>query len=391
MHQLGRSSLSAMPKTPPRRSLRPRSTNSAVHLEKEPVARDWAEFRTNLLDWYTVAQRDLPWRRSADPYAIWVSEIMLQQTRVAAVVERFRAFMARFPTIADLARASEQEVLGLWSGLGYYRRARMLHKAAKIVAEEMQGAMPGSAAELRKLPGIGAYTAAAVASIAFGEPVAVVDGNVERVVCRLAGWDFGDGSDTELRRRIESVAAQLLDPSRPGDFNQAIMELGATVCTPRGPQCLVCPVEHHCKTKGEHKTTPRAQMLSRDAGHALVVRDVVAGGEQVLLEQRPQSHSVMPGLWELPVLRETAVAEADLRMTVRHAIMQVNYTVRIRVVPEHEVDTLTVVGGVRRWVAHSEAAGMALTGLARKVLKRARLLGDVPRDGKTAQIHDAAD
>ena len=204
-------------------------------------------------------------------------------------------------------------------------------------------------------------------------------------------WDFGDGSDTELRRRIESVAAQLLDSSRPGDFNQAIMELGAMVCTPRGPQCLVCPVEHHCKTKGEHKTTPRAQMLSRDAGHALVVRDVVAGGEQVLLEQRPQSHSVMPGLWELPVLRETAVAEADLRMTVRHAIMQVNYTVRIRVVPEHDVDTLTVVGGVRRWVAHSEAAGMALTGLARKVLKRARLLGDVPRDGKTAQIHDAAD
>ncbi len=144
-----------------------------------------ARLRSQLLAWYAVNRRDLPWRRSRDPYAIWVSEIMLQQTRVAVVVERYQAFMARFPTFASLAAASEQDVLALWSGLGYYRRARMLHRAAQFIAGQQHASLPASAAELRLLPGIGAYTAAAIASIAFGEPVAVVDGNVERVLCRL--------------------------------------------------------------------------------------------------------------------------------------------------------------------------------------------------------------
>ncbi len=233
-----------------------------------------AALRDRLLEWYGRCRRDLPWRRSSDPYAIWVSEIMLQQTRVAVVVERYQAFVARFPTLVSLALAPEQEVLALWSGLGYYRRARMLHKAAKFVAENFAGNLPVRAERLELLPGIGSYTAAAIASIVHGERVAVVDGNVERVICRLAGWDAGSrkGGGAVLRRKITDLAGRLLDPVRPGDFNQAMMELGATVCSPQNPHCLVCPLNVDCKTQGEHKTPRRAPMISCAVGHALSVR-----------------------------------------------------------------------------------------------------------------------
>jgi A/G-specific adenine glycosylase len=186
-----------------------------------------------------------------------------------------------------------------------------------------------------------------------------------------------------VRRKIEELAAQIVSPERPGDSNQSLMELGATVCLPRNPQCLVCPVALHCETKGEHKTTPRARMLSREVAHALSVRSGMLAGHanrEVLLEQRPPSLTVMPGLWELPTLKEAAVPEEELRMTVRHAIMQVNYYVRIRTVFEDDAEAMTVPGGERRWVPLGEAAGMALTGLARKVLSRARLLEVVSLD-----------
>jgi A/G-specific adenine glycosylase len=340
--------------------------------------------RRELLEWYARNRRDLPWRRSQDSYAIWVSEIMLQQTRVAVVVDRYQAFMGRFPTLVSLALAPEEDVLALWSGLGYYRRARMLHKAAQFVADHHQGNLPATAEQLRLLPGIGAYTAAAIASIAHGEHVAVVDGNVERVLCRLSGWDeAGRTGGAALRRKIEGLAAEIVDPEQPGDFNQAMMELGATVCTPRSPQCLVCPLAGNCKTRGEHKTQPRPQMLSREVAHALSVRIGQQAGEanrEVLLEQRPASQTVMPGLWELPLLREPDVPAEQLRMTVRHAIMQVNYYVRIRTVFEDDVEALAVAGGERRWVRLGAAGGMALTGLARKVLTRAHLLPSASLD-----------
>lgn len=345
-----------------------------------------------LLHWYERNRRDLPWRRTCDPYAIWVSEIMLQQTRVAAVVERYQAFLARFPSLLALAQSPLEDVLALWSGLGYYRRARMLHQAAQYVAANFQGILPAGAAELRALPGIGAYTGAAIASIAHGQAVAVVDGNVERVLSRIAGWHAASRADAAaLRPRIEKLANQLLDPRRPGDFNQALMELGATVCLPRNPQCTACPLRADCKTRGEHQTPPRPRMLAREAAYALSVRTRPKsikprpgkpGSKQlrsddateVLLEQRPASQSVMPGLWELPALRDPLVPDQDLRMTLRHSIMQVNYTVRVRAVARREVSQLTVRGGRRRWVALDQAAAMALTGLARKVLIRARLL-----------------
>jgi A/G-specific adenine glycosylase len=350
--------------------------------------------RTALLEWYESSRRDLPWRRSRDPYAIWVSEIMLQQTRVAVVVERYQAFMARFPTVAALARASEQDVLALWSGLGYYRRARMLHKAAQLIVADRGGVMPETAADLRTLPGIGGYTSAAIASIAHGEPVAVVDGNVERVLCRLAGWDASSGKGSaDLRNRIETMAARLLDPRRPGNFNQAMMELGATVCVPRNPRCLVCPLSWGCKTRGEHKTAPRPRIATLEVAHALCVRtapDADGGGPrpdcEVLLDQRPAGFSVMPGLWELPALRDGAGEAGDVRMTVRHAIMQVNYIVRIHDVREEDVTARTVAGGDRRWVSPTEAGTMALTGLARKVLQRAQLL---PRPNPGSEVSKA--
>jgi A/G-specific adenine glycosylase len=347
-----------------------------------PNPRTVAAIRRNLLSWYAVHRRDLPWRRppwQLDPYAIWVSEIMLQQTRVAAVVDRFKAFLARFPSVDALALAPEQEVLGLWSGLGYYRRARMMHSAAKLVAADGHASLPATAAELRALPGIGAYTAAAIASIVYGEPVAVVDGNVERVACRLMQWS-GEGSAAALKRKIEGLAAKLLDWQRPGDFNQALMELGATVCLPRNPRCVECPLHQECLTRGEHKARPRAPMQSREVAHALVRRIRRAAGKhrgqsgEVLLEQRPASRSVMPGMWQLPELRQGVVPERDLRMTVRHSIMQVNYTVHVREVAPAEAAALTVHAGKRRWVPLQEAAAMPLTGLTRKVLTRAHLL-----------------
>src|SRR5579871_560689 len=191
-----------------------------------------ARMRSELLDWYDLNKRDLPWRHSHDPYAIWVSEIMLQQTRVAVVMGKFTAFVERFPTVERLAAAEEQDVLALWSGLGYYRRARMLHKAAQKIMAECGGKMPATAEELRTLPSIGSYTAAAIASIAHGEHVAVVDGNVERVLSRIRGWESHDAvGEAAVRRKVEEFAAGLVDAKRPGDFNQAVMELGATVCT----------------------------------------------------------------------------------------------------------------------------------------------------------------
>src|SRR5580704_14876171 len=189
---------------------------------------DARRFQQGLLEWFDQHKRDLPWRRDRDPYRVWLSEIMLQQTRVVAVIDHYKRFLRRFPSLEKLASAREASVLATWSGLGYYRRARMLHAAAKMIVKEHEGEFPRSVEELRALPGIGRYTAAAIASIAFDQPVAVVDGNVERVLQRVQGRNLA-GED------LWRVAEELVSPERPGDFNQAMMELGATVCLPRQP------------------------------------------------------------------------------------------------------------------------------------------------------------
>jgi A/G-specific adenine glycosylase len=234
-------------------------------------------FRRQLSAWYGVHRRDLPWRRTRDPYRIWVSEIMLQQTRVAAVLERYKSFLQRFPRIKDLAAAEEADVLAVWSGLGYYRRARMLHCAAKLVRDERGGRLPRSSTELRQLPGIGRYTANAVASIAFGESVAVVDGNVERVLVRILG-------KRSASEEVWSAAQTLLDPANAGDFNQAMMELGATVCVAGVPRCGGCPVKRQCISRGQKQDAMAIpeKRLQRSASLLLICRN-----GNIMLKQRP--------------------------------------------------------------------------------------------------------
>lgn len=252
-----------------------------------------------LLSWFDGSRRDLPWRRDGDPYRVWLSEIMLQQTRVEAVIPFYEAFLARFPTVADLAEAPIDEVLAAWSGLGYYRRARQLQKAAqKVVA---RGAFPTTVAELLELPGIGPYTAAAIASICFGVPVPVLDGNVERVLTRRLA-EGGDVKSAAVRRGLLAAASDLLDFGRPGDSNQAMMELGAVVCVPKNPRCLLCPLAEGCRAlaAGEAHSYPRPRMERRSEEVVIVAVLVEDEACRTLLFRRPDDSGLLAGLWEVP-------------------------------------------------------------------------------------------
>ena len=207
---------------------------------------DTQSFTRSVIDWYDCGHRALPWRATRDPYRIWISEIMLQQTRAETVVSYYERFLARYPTVEALAGADEQELLKSWEGLGYYSRARSLQKAAREIVEKHGGELPADVRKLRALPGIGSYTAGAIASIAFGIPAAAVDGNVERVLCRYDAVQEETGTPA-VRRRIAARAQALVPADRPGVFANAMMELGATVCTPRNPACLLCPVRESCR------------------------------------------------------------------------------------------------------------------------------------------------
>lgn len=313
------------------------------------------EFRRRLLAWYDANARDLPWRKDRDPYRVWLSEIMLQQTRVAAVIEHYHEFLRRFPTVQKLALAREASVLAAWSGLGYYRRARMLHAAAKVIARERDGRFPQTAKEWQDLPGIGRYTSAAIASIAFGEPVAVVDGNVERVLQRVSGSLLAGEA-------VWSEAEKLLDRAGPGDFNQAMMELGATVCTPRAPQCLTCPVLGMCATRGEMAGLAKpVRQRKREVHYALDLRD-----GRVFLVQRPRNASLMAGMWELPEI-PAPEDHAKPVLTVRHSITVTDYTVRVW----HGNFSDRSIG---EWVRTDRLPRVALTGLARKILRKAEIV-----------------
>jgi A/G-specific adenine glycosylase len=328
-------------------------------------------FRRRLLQWFDGSARDLPWRQTRDPYGIWVSETMLQQTRVSVVVDYYTRFMEKFPTLASLAEASEEDVLAIWSGLGYYRRARALHESARAVMAEYNGEIPQTAAGLARLPGVGVYTAAAVASIAFGEPVAAVDGNVERVLTRYYGREPVPGAARS--GQLKKDAADLVDPTRPGDFNQAMMELGATVCLPKGPLCLTCPVREGCATKGEHAAPPAKKMLSRKLSLALVQRKQWPKSE-VLLEQRPLDASQMPGMWELPQVKDGLQDISAQLLTVRHAITNTNYYVTVYGLNVNEQRMLATAAGEREWVPLVDLLGRPLTGLTLKVLKRLKVM-----------------
>jgi A/G-specific adenine glycosylase len=282
-----------------------------------------------LLAWYRKGHRDLPWRATTDPYRVWVSEIMLQQTRAQAVIPYYERFLARFPTPRQLAAAPEHDVLAMWAGLGYYSRARNLRKAAQSITAA--GGFPSDYAGIRALPGIGDYTAAAVASIAFDLPYAVLDGNVLRVVARVEN-DPADIGSGPTRERFRAVAQEWLDPREPGHFNQALMELGATVCLPRKPLCLLCPIASLCRARDEGTVAQLPVKLRRTEpvhldGTLLVIRK----GNCVLLRQREAVQSRMAGFWDLPTPEDLPRTKpGEILGQIRHTITHHHYTLAVR-------------------------------------------------------------
>ncbi len=252
-----------------------------------------------LLAWYAANARDLPWRGVNDPYAVWVSEIMLQQTRVETVLPYYQRWMKRFPNVRTLAEASQREALNYWEGLGYYSRARNFHKAAQMVMDQYGGELPANLNALKQLPGIGAYTAAAIASIAFGQDEATLDGNIRRVLARIFDVSKPSGS-TEAERRLWTLAREHLPPGQAAEYNQALMELGASHCSPRNPKCERCPVSEFCQALklGIQEQRP-VKKKKPEIPHHTVTAAVIQRNGQILIAQRPEG-GLLGGMWEFP-------------------------------------------------------------------------------------------
>ncbi|MGH7589509.1 MAG: A/G-specific adenine glycosylase [Gemmatimonadota bacterium] len=353
--------------------------------------------RRRLLDHYDLHRRELPWRHERDPYRIWVSEVILQQTRVETAIPFYHRWVERFPTLEALAEADREEVMAAWSGLGYYRRARHLHEAARVVRDRMAGELPREARDLTALPGIGPYTAGAVASIAFGRREPAVDGNARRVLSRL--FDLDRASAAEL----DGVARPLVPPDRPGDFNQALMELGATVCRPRAPECARCPLEELCLARRRGTVDRRPRPRRREEVPVFVVGTAVLSSLEgrVLLARRPEE-GLLGGTWEFPgalasrresparAARRTArrwlgrdpapLSPQEASTIVPHAFSHrrhVYHAFRFRPVEETEVDVRAVVGrgegpgrdGMPAWTA---AAWVPLGAAGRRSLPSAQ-------------------
>jgi A/G-specific adenine glycosylase len=321
-----------------------------------------SEISRLLLAWYARGHRDLPWRNTRDPYAIWVSEIMLQQTRAQAVIPYYQRFLERFPTVAALAAAAEDEVLAQWSGLGYYSRARNLRRAAQQIAAA--GGFPQDYDAIRALPGIGDYTAAAVGSIAFDLPFAVLDGNVLRVVARVAN-DAADISAARTRERFREIAQQWLDPREPGHFNQALMELGATVCLPRNPLCLLCPLAACCLARQEGTAAQLPVKLRKTAPVRLNgTLLVVLNRGRILLRQRHAAASRMAGFWDLPAPEDLPAARLGARIgEIRHTITHHHYTLEVRSATAQLPDAHGF-----RWFTIAQLAEIPFSTTARKAL-----------------------
>lgn len=278
--------------------------------------------RKKLTDWYERHRRDLPWRQTRDPYRIWVSEIMLQQTRVAAVLPYYERFLSRFSDVAALAAAPESKVLAAWAGLGYYSRARNLQSAAQIIVA--RESFPDEYPSIRLLPGVGDYTAAAIASIAFGLPHAVLDGNVLRVLSRLTN-DSGNIAGAATRERLRATAERLLDRRNPGLFNQALMELGATICLPRQPQCLLCPIAEDCEAL-RHGTQNQLPVKSNRIPTIYIEKALllIRRNGKALFWQREAGSRRLGGFWELPETLPSAEIWGELG-DFRHSITNHNY------------------------------------------------------------------
>jgi len=292
-------------------------------MKKDLADRALKTFQTRLLAWFRAHQRDLPWRRSRDAYRIWVAEVMLQQTRIAAVMPYYHRFLARFPTVRSLARAHGAEVLKLWSGLGYYSRARNLHRAAKIIVAQHESKFPRTLDAALELPGIGTYTAAAVLSIAYDVPLAVLDGNVARVLARITAI-HGDLRAPNNWRALMAAAQNLLATQAPGDWNQSLMELGEVICTPQSPRCAECPVASHCRAYAQGLTNKipaprrkRAPVQMKIA--AAILRDPRG---RTLLIQDPGAHDkvLFSRMWQFPAVEIKRHAKAELEAHLRSTL-----------------------------------------------------------------------
>lgn len=335
-------------------------------------------FQKDLLNWYDQFKRDLPFRKNKVPYRIWLSEIMAQQTTISAVLGYFERFVTRFPDVESVATADEEELLTYWQGLGYYSRVRNFQKACIQVMQEHAGKVPTTYAELIKLKGVGDYTAAAISSICFDEPKAVVDGNVKRVLARLH-WYEEEISSTKAKTFFNEQANTLLSHAHPGDYNQALMELGALICRPKSPQCLICPVRKHCKasSKNPEAVPVKKKMKMREVTyHALLVRR----GDTILLK-KPHASNLIKGMWELPSLYdETLSFEAwsenllqgldSKKLTnlgvVKHGIMDRKITTQV-----HTTDSAThSLGNDYAYLQLSELESLPLNTLSRKILHK---------------------
>jgi A/G-specific adenine glycosylase len=363
-------------------------------------ARAGPPLRRALLDWYASHARDLPWRRTDDPYRIWVAEIMLQQTQVATVIPYYESFLERFPDVRSLAGASEDEVLAAWSGLGYYRRARSLLAGARTVAERHGGRVPDDVRALRALPGIGRYTAGAVASVAFGRPEPVLDGNVRRVLSRIFAVDGVALGPAREQATLWELAADLVAGPRPGDLNQALMELGATVCTPARPACAACPARFACRARAEGRVPelpvrrPAPPSIAASVGVAWIARD-----GRVLLERWCEGMPLR-GKWDLPAaegvpglatfdaLARRLAGEHGLELAAPRAIGALRHGIMRRRLVLEAWRCRLVRGGPRgrerlRWVAADEIERTAVSGATRKI---ARLVRGVERNPASAHI-----
>lgn len=335
-----------------------------------------------MVDWYKLRKRDLPWRKTRDPYAIWVSEVMLQQTQVKTVLGYYERWLERFPTLSALAAAEEADVLHAWQGLGYYSRARRLLSGARAVAERHGGELPRDVQALLALPGIGPYSAGAIASIAFGLPEPIVDGNVVRVLCRLFALE-GDPAKSPLKQKLWQLARELVPAAAPSDFNQSLMELGATICTPSSPRCPECPVNRECQALARGVERELPQLAKRKAPTEVATAAAyVRRGDAILLQQLPPDAPRWAGLWVLPFTElsatetplhgaERALAAIDLKARAETTLREVRHTItRFRI-------TLSIVecalenpkARSARFFTAAEIAKLALPAVHARVLQ----------------------
>jgi A/G-specific adenine glycosylase len=378
--------------------------HQGLYLTVMPSNRD-TEIPRRLLDWYKKNKRDLPWRRTKAPYRIWVAEIMLQQTRVDTVIPYYERFLKKFPDVRALARASQDDVLKAWENLGYYSRARHLHEAARVVVKQFGGTIPPEMEDLRKLPGVGAYTAGAILSIAFGKRFAAVDGNVIRVISRLFAIE-GPVDGSKAKNRIVAIAERLVPEGAPGHYNQALMDLGSGICTPRSPACPACPLASVCRArkKGIQESIPVKKKSTavphREAAVAVIRND---RGE-ILLVKRP-GRGLLGGLWRFPggAFEEGDAPAAALRRSLREELGLKAIAGRELLAVEHgyshfsvtvHVFACTIRGAIPdsggdvllRWVGMKGISRLAVSRLEKKILKALCLVPPVAKpfdDGKT--------